>query len=199
MASMRLVLLLPGLFLAAGCDVIEVAAHLPVITPDPANFPVTITSERDLTATITQKNLRMENPALRVTCIVYTRPTPASPTAGLRTLDAVQGEWTSWTCPLPANFVIHRRHVLGYQWLVRNPTDLVGDSGIKEQIVDCRDPSGAVTPCPDVTSVPGTMAQRAIPQKIKGGPEKALAMGSDLQEPRARRGTHLARGHPDPA
>lgn len=121
----------------SSCDLV---GSFPVIGANPVPFG-SRTVGKVLTASITQRGVRMTDPALAVSCALSLRVTPSSATP-ITTVAAVQGAGTSWSCPLPAAFdaLIHPNQVLQLQWLVMSGTTTVADSGVIESMIDCPNP-----------------------------------------------------------
>lgn len=142
MVSIRLISALLGMTLLASCEAVELLGSLPVITADPIEFRSSSQTKR-LTARITRSGARMAETGLTVTCEVSLRLAPNRATDPV-TITAVQGEGTRWACTLPAGFTIRTNQVLQSQWMVHSGTTPLADSGRREAMPDCPDPSRAM-------------------------------------------------------
>lgn len=140
MTSIRLISALLGMTLLGSCDLVELVGSLPVITPDPLDFRSN-SPTKTLTARITRNGARMAATGLAVTCEVSLRLTPNRATTPMA-ITAVQREGTRWTCTLP--LAIRTNQVLQWQWRVSSGTTPLADSGRRDEMPDCPNPTRAL-------------------------------------------------------
>ncbi len=109
---------------------------LPVIEPDPVNFP-SATPIKVVTADISQAGERLAG-SLEVDCLVSVKLTPTQ-SGRVRRIAARQGSGLQWVCTVPEDFIVRRNEVLETLWRVANSQDVVLAEREQESFLDCRD------------------------------------------------------------